>query len=193
MLELSEEMKEYARKSALEFQKNLNFNQTLTKKLLSDFDYINWLVNFYRSHDYFYDDDWLYTPEAITEEDSMQLRKLDNFLTGIVEYVNKMNLVLDEDYYLIKFEDEMLTLREFHGQGVHIQVNRVEENLEGKVIDIKDVVEYYSVGNDLSQISFAIKNAFRNGISEEVIIEKVSNTLEQLNVEQQKRMLFNSD
>lgn len=193
MLELSEEMKKYARKSALEYQEKLNFKQMLTKKILFDFNYINWLVDFSRTHNSFYDDDWVYTPEAITEEDSMQLRKLGNFFGGIVEYVYKMNLVLDEDYYLIKFEDKMLTLREFHGQGVHIQVNRVEENVEGKVIDIRDVVEYYSEGNDLSQVSFAIKNAFSKGIPEEAIIEKVSKTLEQLNAEQQKRMLFNLD
>lgn len=115
------------------------------QELLSNTDYIAWLVSFTVIHSSFYDDNWLYFPEKISKEDLEQVNNLHLMYRGIERYANR-NYIYPTEFYFgnfykirienIGFEIGMI---EEHGR-ISFFCNRVQIENQNDFIDFNDIV-----------------------------------------------------
>ena len=80
----------------------------LKKEIISNYDYIKWLEGFTRQHTSFLDNEWLYTPEALTPSDAKSVEKLSYFVDEIISYANRAHMEIqygksDERYVSVIF------------------------------------------------------------------------------------------
>lgn len=60
--------------------------------MMSNLNYLKWLNQFMQDKESFYDDDWLYFPEQITDSDQKKVDILGLFYEGINNYA-KLNYI----------------------------------------------------------------------------------------------------
>lgn len=148
-----ENFKKWAEKYlAEEKEKNIKM-----KELLSNTDYINWLVNFTKKHTNFSDDDWLYFSEKIAKEDLERVNNLHLIYHGIEKYANENYIYPTEcdfgNFYKIKLENIGFEIGMLVGQGTVFFCKRVQ------VIDSKDFIDFYDIiNNKKNKNATTIKN-----------------------------------
>jgi len=159
-------------------------SQRITEEITQSDDYINWLENFTLKNKEFTDDDWLYFPERISEEDKEQVSKLYNFYEAIQEYANKNYIhgTPDEfgNHYSIKYNNIGYKIGIMIGQGtiLWVQRQRITKKNSDSFIDFKLIQE--NVMTDESEMIRSKLESLDNLISdianENVPIEAIAKT-----------------
>lgn len=114
------------------------------KKLISNYDYINWIENFTLSHTSFTTDQWLYFPEKISKEDYDNVSKLSDFHEAISNYCYKffIDISAKEKFEAtnihIKYNNICYEMGLVVGQGSLVYIGR--EEISEKAIDFSDIV-----------------------------------------------------
>lgn len=175
---LSTEEKEKITEWFKNYSKKLEESHLLTKKIISNDEYINWLISFTEKYSNFCDDSWLYCPEEITDDERNQVNALNNFFEAIDNYANMNYLPYNATEfghtYFVRHNDIVLEVGMAVGQGTLFYVSRKNEVLDN-VIEFKDV----QAGQKTKRAQ-KIDSIFTRleGVVEELVDEKVlSNTV----------------
>lgn len=168
---------EKAAKKIMEEEKN---RKRRIKEIITGGEYILWLEKFTIKHTRFSDNDWLYCPEEISEEDRKGLEELNLFYQGIAEYADK-NFIFPSscdfgNYYCVKFGNIGYEIGIMVGQGTLFFCNRISmENKE--FIDFADIQNDKEqpktklINNRLEELSLLINN-----LAEEVPLAVIEET-----------------
>lgn len=160
------------------------------KKILSNNDYINWIIDFIKIHGDFSDEDWLYSEENLSEGDEENVKNLSLFFDVINEYAERNYIYPTSTRfnvtYCIKYNDYGLEVGISPGQGCICYCNKVEIDDESTFIDFNDVltnkkqpqVDY--IEGELHHVSQSIINAHQNGVPLVAIEKAVRNTINSL-------------
>ena len=156
----------------MKFDKEINW-EIVRKKLLESLmeterkqneltinnKYITWLDKFTQEHPSFSDEDWLYHPDEISEQDLKNVEILPYMYGVIMEYAEKHNIEANPccfgNYYNIKYNNIGYEIGVMHGQGAINFCKRVsldEEINEDRFIDFEDII------NEQNKISSEILN-----------------------------------
>lgn len=132
-------------KKFIEEEKN---RERRIKEIITGGEYILWLEKFTIKHTRFSDNDWLYCPEEISEDDRARVEELNLFYRGIDEYANK-NFISPSscdfgNYYCIKFGNIGYEIGIMVGQGTLFFCNRVG-------IENKEFIDFTDIQNDKKQ------------------------------------------
>ena len=115
-----------------------------TEKIMSNTTYIEWLIQFTQDKESFYDDDWSYFPEKISESDKENVEKLRLFYDGINKYAEN-NYIYPTSYNCGEFHK--VKLNDFHfeigymaGQGVLFFFRKAPLEDDKEFIDFNDII-----------------------------------------------------
>ncbi len=119
----SPENKEVREKIAKEIIDKLNKQIEIREEIMSNPDYIEWLCNFTKKNGgSFYDDEWDYKSEEITDYDRENVNNLNIFFECIDLYAENNNIpfrhITDGASYFIKYDNVGLEIGFIEGQGV---------------------------------------------------------------------------
>ena len=142
------EFKEKRLKAAKETIDKLNKQVELRDEMMSDPNYIEWLCNFTKkTGGSFYDDEWDYKPEEITDYDRKNVDNLNIFFEGIDLYAKKNDIPCNQiafgATYFVRYNDVDLEIGFMVGQG-SLAFSRMiiaEENFINNCIDFNDVLK----------------------------------------------------
>lgn len=114
------------------------------KKLVSNDEYMRWLERFTEAYPNFCDDDWLYSPESLTEEDYNQVQELQYFFDGITQYalsngINTKSIEYGFELF-VKFNNIGYKIGIMSGQGTIMYVQRCEVPSEESFVDFNDCI-----------------------------------------------------
>lgn len=190
----SEKGRLWIEQQAKEYAKQLSIKNEKIKEIFSNYDYVNWLCEFTLEHERFYDNDWEYFPERISEYDYEKVRDLKTFFEGIEKYANEMNIdfIELEDvwgyFYNVRFNDIGFRLGVMQGQGTCYSCQKVTIENENAFIDIGDIIRFGNINPKLRNLSQVINLAYHNGCTREEIMDVVNDTIERLSLEEGKHL-----
>jgi len=156
--------------------------------IFSNNNYINWLESFTVEHQSFSDDDWLYCPEIISQEDRENVTNLRLFYEGIERYA-KDNYIYPPEcdyggYYNIKFENCGYEIGMLEGQGTIVFFcNRKEFNKDLEYIEFEDIASNKKrnttdiIAQQLEDLSNAVLELYKNGVPLDALVETLDTTL----------------
>ena len=111
------------------------YKEKKTKELLSDYSYIEWLVNYTNEKKSFFSDD---------NEKDENVKNLEYFFNGIDKYAsdNYIYSIPNEfgEYYNIKYNNIGLEIGYIAGQGIYFYCNKVQIDNEDKFIDFDYII-----------------------------------------------------
>jgi len=114
--------------------------------LLSNYDYINWIIDFVKTVKEFDTTGFVKNGKSFQEKDIENMNKLDLFADTIVEYADENNIIenkLDDGFsYYVKFLNEVFEIGFLHGNGVVCYVKLIDQiiNSNSSIIDYEKVI-----------------------------------------------------
>ena len=164
-------------------------NSEIIDELISNSDYIKWLIDFTKDKEVFFDSDWDYSDEKLPENDQEKVYYLSLFFEGIFSYAKKNHIYslpnsLGE-YYQIKIDDIGFEIGYISGQGTSFYCKRIPL-LDDNFIDFIDImnnkeqdnVKY--INNSMEQLSIMIIDLYNQGIPIEAIDEAINKAIKQI-------------
>ena len=90
----------------------------IMQEMISSNEYIDWLFEYTETHNNsFYDDDYVYGPERISDKDKKNIKKLPIFFELVSEYAEQYQC--NDGYFCkIKYNDEVIHVGALHGTEV---------------------------------------------------------------------------
>ena len=168
----------------------LTKNREETKKIMSDTTYSEWLIQFTQDKERFYDNEWSYFPEKISESDKENVEKLGLFYGGITDYSNKnyINPTPCDDgyYYKVKLKDFRFEIGIMAGQGVSFFFRKASLEDDKEFIDFNDVMtgkkqDYVDQFNArLKSLEDLITICYETGINIAAIEEAANNKIKDI-------------
>lgn len=187
MPEEQEEIKRWVE----EYLAKENAKSIKIQKMLSNTDYIKWLVSFTVEHSSFFDDDWLYFPEKISKEDLEQVNNLHLMYHGIEKYASKNYIYPTEckfgNFYKIKLENTGFEIGVLVGQGTSFFCTRVQVENKKDFIDFNDIINNKEndnvaiIKNKLNELSNLVISLYKSGVPGEAIVITLDNALNEIN------------
>ena len=159
------------------------------KAMFSNYDYINWLVEFTEIYDSFIADDYEYRYLILKEKDSENLKNFYLFFNGIEKYAND-NFVYPEysqngTYYKIKYNDIAFNIGIEAGQGTIMYCERTapsEDDIEfANIMEGKKLPQKEIISNKLNKISNDIDELMQAGIPFNFILSELRKINEEKN------------
>lgn len=153
-------MKQLSEEAKKEILEEIKKKIEETKKLISNYDYINWIENFTLSHTSFSTDQWLYFPGKISKEDYDNVSKLSDFHEAISNYCHKFLIDIsikaefDVTNIHIKYNNIGYEMGLVVGQGSFVYISR--EEISEKAIEFSDIV------NNVEPEDFEAKSGLLN-------------------------------
>lgn len=165
-----------------ESRKKLEKNKRI-KEMVSNFDYINWLIGFVQDKDGFSDDDWLYHPEELSQDDLKKVNELSLFFEGIQKYANENYYhCISCDfggYYKIRLDENGFEIYCLHGQGTAFIIKKIAVDNDEEFINLKDVIDgkrapgALIVDKKIEELSAVILSLREFGVPDEAVEEIV--------------------
>ena len=189
--------KEKADKFIRDYVEGLKVSEAKRKEMFSNTEYLKWLECFTIEHQDFSDDDWLYFPEKISQEDNQKVKNLHLFYEGI-ELYGKKNYIYPTEcdfggYYNIKFDNIGYEIGMLVGQGTLFFCKRTPLNKDLEYIDFKDIMNDKKkdgvdvITKQLNDLSNKILELHKKGIPLTAIIETLDTTLTEIKEETKKQ------
>ena len=126
-----------------ELIENKKKQKEIIKKLLSNTDYAEWLIDFTNDKEMFYDNDWDYSNEKLTDDNQKNVNYLSLFFEGIYGYAKENNIESSlralGEYYQIKVDDVGFEIGYITGQGTSFYCKRIPLQ-EINFIDFMDII-----------------------------------------------------
>ena len=165
-------------------------DERISKELVSNTNYIEWLIKFTQDKKGFYDDEWLYFPEELKETDRKNVDKLHLFFQGIDNYA-KANHIYPQPgdcsgLYKIRFNETGFAIGILVGQGTVFFCNKVDVEDEKEFIDFNDIMNnkkqtsVNKINEILNNLSDVIESAYENGVPIQAIVNTCNNTIEEI-------------
>lgn len=158
----------------------------ITKNIIKNDDYINWLEKFTTKNKIFNSDDWLYCPNKISEQNLNNVDKLKNFFEVIENYANDNYILPTPTEFGIVFEIKHnnvgYKIGMMSGQGICYYVVRIEKNIDD-FIDYNLIKEAnltnraLMIKNKLGILEKFINNLVDEDVPVEAIVETTNKTL----------------
>lgn len=164
--------------------------------LMSNTDYIKWLIDFTKDKEVFSDDDWDYSNEKLSDADQEKVNDLSLFFEGIYHYAKK-NYIYSSlrslgEYYRVKIDNQGFEIGYITGQGTIFYCKRI--SLEEKdIIDFMDIVNDKKQDNveyiekNLKNLSDLFIDLYSNGVPIEAIIETFNKIVSSINRTEQEK------
>ena len=179
--------KEKADKFINDFFERLKISEAKRKEMFSNTNYVKWLESFTIEHPVFSDDDWLYFPEKISQEDNEKVKNLHLFYEGIELYA-KNNYIYPTKcdfggYYNIKLDNISYEIGMLVGQGTLFFCNRKPIDKDLEYIDFNDIMADKKkdgvdvITEQLKDLSDKILELHKKGIPLDALIETLDTTL----------------
>lgn len=179
--------KEKADKFIMDYIEGLKISEAKRKEMFSNTNYVKWLESFTIEHPGFSDDDWLYFPEKISQEDNEKVKNLHLFYEGIELYAKKNYLYPTEcdfgGYYNIKLDNIGFEIGMLVGQGTLFFCKRTPLNKDLEYIDFNDIMADKKkdavdvITQQLKDLSNSVLELHKKGIPLTAIIETLDTTL----------------
>jgi len=185
------EGQEKMKKWAQEYAEKENAKNIKMQEMLSNTNYIKWLNNFTVEHSNFSDDDWLYFPEKISNQDNEHVNNLHLLYRGIERYASENYIYPTTcdfgNFYKIKLENTGFEIGVLVGQGTLFFCNRVQVENEKDFIDFNDIINNKKsdkttiIKNKLNELSKIVFSLYKIGVPLEAISITLDNTLNEIN------------
>ncbi len=170
-----------------------------TKKILSNTDYIKWLKEFTQDKERFFDDQWLYNPEEISDFDRENVGKLSLIYEGINKYA-KENYIYPTyrdigNFYKIKLDEFYFEIGILSGQGVVFCFNKVSCETDEEFIDFSDIMNNKKQENvdqinyELDFLANTIITTHNNGVPLDAIASTFDSTIKSLKEDEFKKLV----
>lgn len=179
--------KEKADKFINDFFERLKISEAKRKEMFSNTNYVKWLESFTIEHPVFSDDDWLYFPEKISQEDNEKVKNLHLFYEGIELYAKKNYIYPTKcdfgGYYNIKLDNISYEIGMLVGQGTLFFCNRKPIDKDLEYIDFNDIMADKKkdgvdvITQQLKDLSDKILELHKKGIPLDALIETLDTTL----------------
>lgn len=161
------------------------------KALMSNTNYLDWLIKFTQDKEKFCDDDWLYFPERINDNDKENVDNLCLFYEGINKYA-KENYIYPipcefGNYYRIKLNDIGFEIGILIGQGTVFTCKRVPVEKEQEFIDFNDIrmgkkqESVDQINTSLDTLSNMVLTTYESGVPIESIVDTLEKTISEIN------------
>lgn len=174
-----------------EYTRKENIKNKKIEEMLSNTDYLKWLENFTITHSSFTDDDWLYFPEKLKEDDRNQVERLHLMYSGIEKYASEnyiYPIACDfGNFYKIRLGNTGFDIGRLDGQGTLFFCNRVEVENEKNFIDFNNIMNNKKgdnvcvIKNNLKELSNIIVSLYESGVPIQAIVKTLDNTLDDIN------------
>ena len=162
-----------------EFLEKEKINNKKFNIMKSNTEYLIWLEKFTNKYPNFSDEDWLYHPEKISEEDLKNVNDL-NILYEIIECYATENYIYPTKYkfgnsYKIKLDNKGYEIGELCGQGTIYFCNKINVENELDFIDYNNIINNIKINNEkhikktLKSLSKHIESVNKKRISLEEI------------------------
>ena len=167
-----------------EKQKN---RDEIIKKMLSNTDYINWLISFTKDKDGFFDSDYDYSSEKLNEIDQKNVNLLPLLFEGIYDYAKKNYIYSSEDslgeYYQVKKDDNGFQIGYISGQGTDFYCKKIPVEKNEYFIDFMDIVNNKKqdnvdyIRNSMDNLSYWLIGLVKSGVPIQALIEAFNKTM----------------
>lgn len=186
--------KEKADKFIMDYIERLKVSEAKRQEMFSDTNYVKWLESFTIEHPVFSDDDWLYFPEKISQEDNEKVKNLHLFYEGIELYAKKNYIYPTKcdfgGYYNIKLDNISYEIGMLVGQGTLFFCNRKPLDKDLEYIDFNDIMADKKkdgvdvITEQLKDLSDKILELHKKGIPLDALIETLDTTLTEIKEEE---------
>ena len=168
------------------------------KSLMSNTDYIEWLIEFTKDKEGFSDDDWIYSSEKLDDVAKGKVDDLQLFFEGIYQY-SRINYIYSltrplGECYKIRIGDIGFEIGYLSGQGTKFYCRRILLEEMENAIDFMDIVnkkkqdsvEY--IERSLEKFSNMFIELYNNGVPIEAINEALDRGMKYINkIEREKQ------
>lgn len=189
-------LKEKKEECKYEYVEKENDRKIKMQQMLSNKEYLNWLENFTIEHKNFFNTDWLYFPEKISDSDRINVENLDLLYNEIERYASENYIypVHDEfgNLYKIKLNNIGYEIEKLDFQGTTLFFcNRVQIKNDYEFIDFNDIINNNKKDNtnnikdSLKKLSNIVVSLYESGVPLEAISITLDNTLNEINVQRE--------
>lgn len=157
------------------------------KSMMSNTAYIEWLNQFTQNKDRFSDNDWLYSPEKISESDRENVEKLCLFYEGIGNYAQQNHIYPIPcgfgNFYRVKLNGFGFEIGILVGQGTAFFFKKVSLEDDKKFIDFNDIIigkkqdNVDQINASLDSLSSMVITAYESGVPIEAIVSTFDHTM----------------
>ena len=178
------------KKLAEEFVKKQKENDKISKDLVSNTNYIEWLIKFTQDKEGFCNDDWLYFPEKLNEADRSNVYIFHLFFHGVENYA-QANRIYPKPcdfggFYKIRFNEIGFEIGMLVGQGTVFFCNKVAVKNEKEFIDFNNIMNnkkqkgVNEINEVLNYLYDVILSADENGVPIQSIINTCDSTIREI-------------
>lgn len=164
-------------------------DEELSKATVSNTDYVLWLEKFTESNPGFVDDQWQYSPDELSKEDSEKVDMLQYFLNGIRYYAYDNYIPMEGETYdyhfFFKFNDIGYEIGSVSGQGTYTYCHREEISPDKHFIEFNDIMTNKVQDNvaviteKLDILSSVVRGLLTLGAPEDRILSCVTKVLDE--------------
>ena len=171
--------------------------QERIKNLMSNTEYIDWLIEFTNDKEGFSDDEWIYSSEKLDDATEEKVNDLQLFFEGIYEYTKRNYIYsLTRPYgecYKIKLGEIGFEIGYASGQGTYFYCRRTPLEEMENAIDFMDIinnkkqdnVEY--IESSLEQLSSMFIELYNNGVPIEAMINTINSSMKYIHKKEQEK------
>lgn len=177
------------------FDRLIKFDET-KKQIMTNDEYIKWVISFAEIHGFFSDEDWFDAEDELSDDDAKKLKNLGAFFDLINEYAER-NYIFPistrfNTTYNVKYQNHGLRVGIMFGQGCSCYCEKAEIDDEKEFVDFTDIltnkrqpqVDY--IENELAKISESITLAYHNGLPLTALERTIRNTFSELKKSEQE-------
>ena len=171
-------------------QEMIKKQKEINNRLLSNTDYIRWLIDFTKDKEGFSDNDWDYSDVKLTNEDQINVDSLSLFFEGIYNYAKKNYIYSSPrafgECYKIKMGNNAFEIGYITGQGTSFYCKKVDIANECKCIDFNDIINnkeqdnVKTIDTNLKNFSNMINDIYSNGVPIEAIEDVFNETIKNI-------------
>ena len=181
-LEILNKLKEESTSVKEDFINQIKEREEQKRQLFSNYDYIDWLIEFTKKYDKFIVDDFEYNYFKLSDRDRENLGKFNIFMEGIIDYANKNYIYpINEEfgaYYVIKTGSIAFQLGYDLGQGSYGYCERTKNTSQAiefnDIMDGKLLPRAERITKKLSKLSDEIEELQKLGIPYNCIIAEMN-------------------
>ena len=170
---------------ALEIKKRKDVN-----KIISNYDYINWVDSYMRDKTCVYDDDPIYNNESIAKKDFSNIYLISALFCAIEKYA-KDNYIYPQEtefgfYYNINYLLNGYKVGAMAGQGVTYYIKKCDDINLDSCLNFEDIINnkrqdnYLNIKERLENLKEEIINSCEDNVPIEAIEETVEDTIKKL-------------
>lgn len=163
-------------------------NQNKIKELISNKKYILWLEEFTKTYPNFCDDNWLYKPGELSNQDTQMVSYLGYFFECIKQYAKRNYLPAYSDnspfynsFYLIKYNTILYRIGIVSGQGTYFYCQRFDNTDLYKCINFEDIVtnKKQDIVSKMEILSNVVQVLCCSDVSPDIIRDTVDKTIDE--------------